>query len=57
MLDIRRREFIAGLAGAAAWSVRAQAQRAMIADSRYASPYYWAAYDVSGNGFWGRLLV
>jgi CHAT domain-containing protein len=32
----------------------AEAQRAMIADSRYSNPYYWAAYDVSGNGFWGR---
>jgi CHAT domain-containing protein/tetratricopeptide (TPR) repeat protein len=32
----------------------AEAQRAMIADSRYANPYYWAAYDVSGTGFWGR---
>jgi CHAT domain-containing protein len=32
----------------------AEAQRAMIVDSRYANPYYWAAYDVSGTGFWGR---
>jgi CHAT domain-containing protein len=32
----------------------AEAQRAMIADSRYSNPYYWAAYDASGNGFWGR---
>jgi CHAT domain-containing protein/tetratricopeptide (TPR) repeat protein len=32
----------------------AEAQRAMIADERYANPYYWAAYDVSGTGFWGR---
>ena len=32
----------------------AAAQRAMIADTRYSNPYYWAAYDVSGNGFWRR---
>jgi CHAT domain-containing protein len=32
----------------------AEAQRAMIADARYSNPYYWAAYDVSGNGVWGR---
>jgi CHAT domain-containing protein/tetratricopeptide (TPR) repeat protein len=28
----------------------AEAQRAMLADRRYASPYYWAAYQVSGDG-------
>src|SRR4029079_17873792 len=27
----------------------AEAQRQMIADPRYANPYYWAAYDISGN--------
>jgi len=32
----------------------AEAQRQMIADSRYSNPYYWAAYDVSGTGSWGR---
>jgi CHAT domain-containing protein len=32
----------------------AAAQRQMIADARYSNPYYWAAYDVSGNGSWGR---
>ena len=30
----------------------AEAQRQMIIDSRYSNPYYWAAYDVSGNGYW-----
>jgi CHAT domain-containing protein len=30
----------------------AEAQRQMIADARYSNPYYWAAYDVSGNGYW-----
>jgi CHAT domain-containing protein len=28
----------------------ARAQRAMLRDRRYASPYYWAAYLVSGDG-------
>jgi CHAT domain-containing protein len=28
----------------------ARAQRSMIADSRYRSPYYWAAYETSGSG-------
>lgn len=28
----------------------AQAQRAMLADSRYGSPYYWAGYTLSGLG-------
>jgi len=28
----------------------AEAQRAMLRDRRYASPYYWAAYLVSGDG-------
>jgi len=32
----------------------AEAQRQMIADSRYSNPYYWASYDVSGTGSWGR---
>ena len=32
----------------------ASAQRQMIADPRYANPYYWAAYEISGNGAWGR---
>ena len=27
-----------------------QAQRAMLADSRYRSPYYWAAYEATGSG-------
>jgi len=29
----------------------AHAQRAMLADARYRSPYYWAAYETSGSGF------
>ncbi len=32
----------------------AEAQRSMIADSRYSDPFYWAAYDLSGSGFWER---
>ena len=28
----------------------AQAQRAMLADPRYRSPYYWAAYEATGSG-------
>ena len=28
----------------------AAAQREMLADARYRSPYYWAAYEVSGGG-------
>lgn len=28
----------------------ARAQRAMLADSRYRSPYYWAAFEASGSG-------
>jgi CHAT domain-containing protein len=28
----------------------AGAQRAMLADSQYRSPYYWAAYETSGSG-------
>ncbi len=31
----------------------ADAQRAMLADPRYRSPYYWAAYEVSGGGRMG----
>src|SRR5262249_2790592 len=47
-------------AGAAAFATRfyrslgpdgvAQAQRAMLADPRYKSPYYWAAYEATGSG-------
>ena len=28
----------------------ASAQRALIRDPKYAAPYYWAAYTVSGSG-------
>jgi CHAT domain-containing protein len=28
----------------------AEAQRRLMADARYRSPYYWAAYQVSGSG-------
>ena len=28
----------------------ARAQRAMLADPRYRSPYYWAAYEATGSG-------
>ncbi len=28
----------------------AAAQRALVHDSRYSAPYYWAAYTVSGSG-------
>jgi CHAT domain-containing protein len=31
----------------------AAAQREMVADARYASPYYWAGYTLSGAGRWG----
>jgi CHAT domain-containing protein len=41
--------FYAGLQRASAPEALADAQRAMIRDPRYASPFDWAAYTVSGH--------
>ena len=43
-------QFYGQLAGSPPANALAQAQRAMIHDPRYAAPYYWAAYTVSGAG-------
>jgi hypothetical protein len=32
----------------------AQAQRDLLSQERYRSPYYWAAYSLSGAGAWGE---
>ncbi|MCZ6756406.1 MAG: CHAT domain-containing protein [Gemmatimonadetes bacterium] len=40
--------FYDGLAGSAPARALAQAQRAMLADGRYGSPYYWASYQLAG---------
>jgi hypothetical protein len=37
------------LAGKAPALALAQAQRAMLADGRYGSPYYWASYQLAGD--------
>jgi CHAT domain-containing protein len=42
--------FYASLRDGAAPEALANAQRAMLADPRYRSPYYWAAYQTSGSG-------
>jgi CHAT domain-containing protein len=42
--------FYGGFGRADATHALAQAQRAMLADSRYGSPYYWAGYVLSGLG-------
>jgi CHAT domain-containing protein/tetratricopeptide (TPR) repeat protein len=44
------RRFYADLASGSAGGALAAAQRALIHDSRYAAPYYWAAYTVNGSG-------
>lgn len=44
------RHFYEGLTESGYPEALAKAQRRMIADSRYRSPYYWAAYQVSGGG-------
>ena len=41
--------FYAGLQRSSAPEALAEAQRAMLRDSRYALPLYWAAYTVSGH--------
>jgi len=42
--------FYGGLAASSPADALAAAQRSMIRDPRYAAPYYWAAYTVSGSG-------
>jgi CHAT domain-containing protein len=42
--------FYAQLAQRSITEAVARAQRDLIADDRYASPYYWAAYTLSGEG-------
>lgn len=43
--------FYTGLAGSVPAHALAQAQRAMLADERFGSPYYWASYQLAGaNG-------
>lgn len=44
------RHFYAGLPSQAAPDALAAAQRRMLADTRYATPYFWASYQVSGRG-------
>jgi len=41
--------FYAGLASSPVEALAA-AQRALLRDPKYAAPYYWAAYTVSGSG-------
>jgi len=43
------RRFYAELASASPANALARAQRALMKDPTYASPYYWAAYTVSGS--------
>ncbi|HTJ24407.1 MAG TPA: CHAT domain-containing tetratricopeptide repeat protein [Gemmatimonadaceae bacterium] len=42
--------FYARLAHGTVAEALAQAQRDLMADSRYESPYYWAAYELTGGG-------
>lgn len=42
--------FYAELASSSPVGALAAAQRALIRDPKYAAPYYWAAYNVSGSG-------
>lgn len=42
--------FYPGLSSLGAADALAAAQRSMIADKRYGSPYFWAGYQVSGDG-------
>jgi CHAT domain-containing protein len=35
----------------------AAAQRAFLADRRYAAPFYWAGYSLSGSGDLGRIAA
>jgi CHAT domain-containing protein len=42
--------FYRALASEAPPDALATAQRALVRDSRYGAPYYWAAYTVSGSG-------
>ena len=42
--------FYAELRSSGAADALASAQRGMIADPRYHAPYYWASYQVSGDG-------
>ncbi|HEY5546880.1 MAG TPA: CHAT domain-containing tetratricopeptide repeat protein [Gemmatimonadaceae bacterium] len=44
------RQFYEALRGSGYAEAMAEAQRRLIADSRYRSPYFWAAYQVSGSG-------
>jgi CHAT domain-containing protein len=43
------RRFYAELASTSPANALARAQRALMEDPTYASPYYWAAYTVSGS--------
>jgi len=43
------KRFYAELASASPANALARAQRALMQDPTYASPYYWAAYTVSGS--------
>jgi CHAT domain-containing protein len=45
--------FYRSLAGAAVVRSLAEAQRAMLTSTRFAHPYYWAAYVVNGEGRFG----
>jgi CHAT domain-containing protein len=45
--------FYRSLAGAAVARSLASAQRAMLASSRFAHPYYWAGYVLNGEGRFG----
>ena len=42
--------FYVSLSSSGAADALAAAQRSMIADKRYGAPYFWAGYQVSGDG-------
>jgi CHAT domain-containing protein len=44
------KRFYAAFGHATVPDALAEAQRSMIADPRFRSPYYWAAYELSGSG-------
>ena len=44
------RRFYRGLERVGSVAALAEAQREMAADPRWASPYYWAGYTLSGEG-------
>jgi len=46
--------FYDGLRTLGAAEALAAAQRRMLADARYQAPYFWASYQVSGDGTSGN---